>query len=544
MSAQYPELTEDLKNRSFLGMLKIFGPGAIIASVTVGSGETIFASRGGAIFGYSLLWCFVISAVLKGIQVYSGARFITLTGRHPMESWRELPGPKGWFVWFIAVMTIIWMPFWLGGGLPKMLGDFTNWVVGFPGRADPATFNLFGRLWATLFIVVAIIFTWIQSYGFLEKFQTCVVALLLFCMLVAAAVSHPDIMKIITGTLIPTAPSYEPWLLDNFPDFRARSPWVEMVVYLGAIGGGTQDYIGYVGLLRTKAWGIMKWKDGEASEPPTEIDESDENVQRGRGWLWAPFADVFVSFLCVLVFTICFVVLGAAILHPNHEVPSGFDLLTLQLTYLVRSEQAAALQWFLGFIYKTGVFFAFFGTILGAYELYTWTTRECLVAVMPHLKSVPIRKFRLGTLLWCGLGGLALLWGLDKDPVVIVTPAALVGSALTCGLWCFAMLWSNQVHTPKSLRMGAGLQIGLVIAGLVLTIIPIIGIKNYIKGFMKKSPATSVEAPKEREKKEREEISEDLIDRNAPKLDEVDPVRELIRQEEIEEKEESELRDL
>ena len=105
MSAQYPELTEDLKNRSFLGMLKIFGPGAIIASVTVGSGETIFASRGGAIFGYSLLWCFVISAVLKGIQVYSGARFITLTGRHPMESWRELPGPKGWFVWFIAVIS-------------------------------------------------------------------------------------------------------------------------------------------------------------------------------------------------------------------------------------------------------------------------------------------------------------------------------------------------------------------------------------------------------------------------------------------------------
>ena len=106
------------------------------------------------------------------------------------------------------------------------------------------------------------------------------------------------------------------------------------------------------------------------------------------------------------------------------------------------------------------------------------------------------------------------------------------------------MLWSNQVLTPKSLRMGAGLQIGLVIAGLVLTIIPIIGIKNYIKGFMKKSPATSVEASNEREKNEREEISEDLIDRNAPKLDEVDPVRELIREEEIEEKEESELRDL
>ena len=47
-------------------MLKIFGPGAIIASVTIGSGETVFPSRSGAIFGYSLLWCFVLGTVIKG----------------------------------------------------------------------------------------------------------------------------------------------------------------------------------------------------------------------------------------------------------------------------------------------------------------------------------------------------------------------------------------------------------------------------------------------------------------------------------------------
>ena len=59
-------------------------------------------------------------------------------------------------------------------------------------------------------------------------------------------------------------------------------------------------------------------------------------------------------------------VLGATILHPNREVPSGFDLLTLQLGYLVRPDQSALLQWLCAFVYKTGVFFAFFGTILGA----------------------------------------------------------------------------------------------------------------------------------------------------------------------------------
>ena len=45
---RYPELSDELKARGFGAILRIFGPGAIIASVTIGSGETVFASRGGA----------------------------------------------------------------------------------------------------------------------------------------------------------------------------------------------------------------------------------------------------------------------------------------------------------------------------------------------------------------------------------------------------------------------------------------------------------------------------------------------------------------
>ena len=44
---RYPELSEDLKARGFSAMMRIFGPGAIIASVTIGSGETVFARAEG-----------------------------------------------------------------------------------------------------------------------------------------------------------------------------------------------------------------------------------------------------------------------------------------------------------------------------------------------------------------------------------------------------------------------------------------------------------------------------------------------------------------
>ena len=79
----YPPLPEDLQQGLSWRSLKYFGAGAIVASVTIASGETIFAARSGALFGYTLLWCFVAGALMKGVQVYSGMRHMVLTGEHP-----------------------------------------------------------------------------------------------------------------------------------------------------------------------------------------------------------------------------------------------------------------------------------------------------------------------------------------------------------------------------------------------------------------------------------------------------------------------------
>ena len=118
---KYPPLTKELRSRNLKSLALLFGPGAIIASVTIGSGETVFASRGGALFGYALLWCFVGGGIMKFVQVYTAARYITLTGEHPIERWRYLPGPHNWAVWILAGITLLCFPLWLSG-LPKMLG--------------------------------------------------------------------------------------------------------------------------------------------------------------------------------------------------------------------------------------------------------------------------------------------------------------------------------------------------------------------------------------------------------------------------------------
>lgn len=363
---RFPEPPQELKRGGLFNLLKYFGPGAIIASVTIGSGETVFASRGGALFGYALLWCFVGGGIMKFVQVYSAARFMTLTGEHPMERWRYLPGPEGWVVWVLSILTILCFPLWLSG-LPKMLGGLVVWIGGLEGVV------VWGdeRVWGTLLAAAAITMTMVQSYGALERMQTIIVGGLLACILLATFASQPDWLAALYGTLLPSLPAYGPWVAERFPAIAARSPWIELGTYLGAIGGGSQDYFGYIGMLREKGWGLLG-RTSKTGPEPVAIATDDANLERARRWLRAPLADTGGSFFCVVLFTMAFMILGAALLHPQHLVPSGLQLLSVQAGFLTQLHPQ------LLYLYQFGVFTAFFGTILGAYELYVRSTHECL----------------------------------------------------------------------------------------------------------------------------------------------------------------------
>lgn len=74
---------ESLLSKNPLRWLKFFGPGAIIASCTIGSGEVLFSSRGGAVFGYNILWVFILASFLKWVLCYCSMRHMILSGAHP-----------------------------------------------------------------------------------------------------------------------------------------------------------------------------------------------------------------------------------------------------------------------------------------------------------------------------------------------------------------------------------------------------------------------------------------------------------------------------
>lgn len=476
----YPPLSEDLKQGLTWRSLRYFGAGAIVASVTIASGETLFGSRAGALFGYSLLWCFAAGAVMKGVQVYVGARHMVLTGEHPMTHWAHLPGPKNWVPITIGVLSLICFPFWQAG-LPMMLGSIINWIFGIQGTEEELLF--YSRLWATLSIVASVVLVLLESYAFLEKAQTIIIGLLLGCLLAAVVAARPDWLATLIGTFKPTVPDYQPWVAEKYATIASRSPWVEVITYLGAVGGGTYDYVGYVGFLREKTWGAIGRRYPKyviaAEEPvvPLPINASDENVRVGRRWLLPTQIDVGIGFASVLVFTLCFVLLGARILLPQELVPSQGNLFNHQAQFLTNLHPV------LLYVYQLGIFTAFFGTIYGAYEVYFRTAFECLMPISKRIRRMPVERLRRVVVLYCAALGLVFLWTLEK-PIEIVTPAALLGGVFSCGLWCLVMLWTDRRFLPRPLQMPLLLKALTAVSGVVLTLLGTKALWDYARELM------------------------------------------------------------
>src|SRR6185503_6860782 len=110
----------------------------------------------------------------------------------------------------------------------------------------------------------------------------------------------------------------------------SRPVWLEATTYVGVIGGSAYDYLAYVSYLRDKQWGRAGMRVASAEELMTDGGNSSP---ASRQWIRAPLVDCTMSFAAVLLFTAVFVICGAAVLAPQHKVPVGVNLLSLQAEF-------------------------------------------------------------------------------------------------------------------------------------------------------------------------------------------------------------------
>ena len=189
-----PPLPLALQSRNPLACLTIFGPGAVIASLTIGSGELIFSSRGGALFGYRLLWFFLLVLLLKWALVFVAARHMVLTGAHPFQRWMDLPGPRGWFPLVFFLLALLCFPIWVCFH-SGTVGTLLSWLAGTTQSLHGGAHFVWGM--ATLAVVLVLVFS--GGYAALERIQLVIVLLMLACVAVSLFAVKPDWLEFFKG---------------------------------------------------------------------------------------------------------------------------------------------------------------------------------------------------------------------------------------------------------------------------------------------------------------------------------------------------------
>jgi hypothetical protein len=245
----------------------------------------------------------------------------------------------------------------------------------------------------------------------------------------------------------------------SYPDVASRTVWLEVAVLLGAVGGGVQDYTGYVGMMREKSWGASAEEEGG----PDRLSADKQAIALGRSWLRAPQLDVVVSFTSVLIITGCFMLLGAAALYPLRLIPTNADLYSKQSYFL------SLIHPQLVHIYKAGIFFAIFGVIYGAFEVYARSAYEPLRAIWPN-RAWSLKHVRASVIAYSGFGGLVLVWTGLKT-ITLASVVSPFSGVFGCGLWCLAMAWVDRTQMPPAYRMNSALLVAALLSGVIMSAI-------------------------------------------------------------------------
>ena len=523
--AELPPLPRALTHRSALGWLSLFGPGAVVASVTIGTGELIFSTRGGVLFGYNILFLFLFISLLKWALVFGTAKHILLTGIHPFRRMMELPGPRGWLIMMLLIMICIVQPIWMSFH-SSTLGNYFALLTG-------TTSSLHGGaqfLWAILLIGLVVTLCFAGGYSIMERIQIAVVAGLMVAAVASLIMYSPDYIAMFTGFFTPVFNDYPAWIQAKEPDVFETPKWVELTTYVGVIGGAAFDYMAYTTWLRDKRWGYA------GSNPPTEseIQEIGDDPQHpARTWLKAPVIDCAISFSLIIIFSAVFVTSGVELLGPEEQLPSSSNMLGQQ------SEILTAVHPSLYHLYVAGAILTMFGTLYGTIEIGVAIVTEILRSFNRLWTNANRQRIERAVLIWqssfavlvillmfnhvysanklaaetsyatpsSGAGKL-LTDGTDITTLIksesalaskettnaevvsaeskqrspkeiilnVLRPVNLFTGVLACGIFCFANFWIEKKTMPVELQSKGFIQFTYVFAGVIFFVL---GVKGY-----------------------------------------------------------------
>lgn len=342
--------------RSLAATFAHLGPGVILASSIVGSGELIATTSVGATAGFALLWLILIGCGIKVAAQIEIGRTTLAWGRTPLAAFDRVPGPRifgrNWIWWGWAAMTtlILLQQGGIVAGVAQSLAAAVpvspagrEWnrihdelaaaridLAAAGRRSDAAaaaaaaareasTAAAAGKLsppvdtavWAVATGIITAGLLLVGRYRLIERVSLVLVAVFTFVTLAALALLQRNPAWAISGAelsqgLVPSIP----------PAVGTRSPLAVGLAAFGIIGVGASELMIY------PYWCLEKGY-GRAVGPR---DDSRAWADRARGWLRVMQLDAWGSMVVYTAVTIAFYLLGAATLGRLGIVPAGGEM--------------------------------------------------------------------------------------------------------------------------------------------------------------------------------------------------------------------------
>jgi len=459
-----PLFAERFSTRKLWRCLAFFGPAAVVASISVGAGETVLAVRTGAWAGYGLLWLILLAALTKNLFLqYALGRYTVVTGEYLGDAWARVPGPRGWFLWFILAIEVTMAPFFVAA-IAGACGGLMKTIFGF---GDP-------RLWGAFFALVAIALGIGVSYGKMEQQQILICGVLVLGTLIGAIISCPSLLEILKGAFsFGYIPPYPDWVQAD-PNFVQRPKLLELATVFGYIGGSMTVYVVYPHWTSLHKWGmtgspqIEDIRDFARARGAVYLSPDQKEVQKANTHLTSIRWDVGMGAFVLLFVSAAFLIAGASVLHPRHLLPGGFSLLSHQKAIW---EQVSPLMIP---VYYLSVLAALWGTLYSLPEMYARLTHEFLGALIGAVRRAPYRKVFLSVGVYIGVVCICVIWS-GMQPVTIMDIAAMISTNIGIMMVCFGAFWLNR-SLPKEYRMGKFVLVGMLVAAFMLTLVSVLSV--------------------------------------------------------------------
>ncbi len=331
----------------------LLGPGILFAAAAVGVSHLVQSTRAGAEFGLAMLPVLVLVCIAKYPSLLFGLLYPAHTGRSLINNYRS----QGWWALGIFVAISLFAMWFILAAVAVTTAGMFQALVGGPDNILLATAAVLG---------LALVVLMLGQYSGLEHVSKVMLGLLAVLLPVATFLALPEV------------------------DFAAGSFWLDewnvpVLAFAIALTGWMP--IPLDASVLSSTWVAARIE--STGKRPTDREAS---------------LDFNVGYVLAMVFAICFVLLGAGVIHSSGEsLPQAAGPFAARVIGLFTAQIGDWSYYLIAVIAFVTMFSTLLTVLDGQLRIVTHTLSE----ISPRVNVTPM-LFRLGTLVYA-LGGLSIL---------------------------------------------------------------------------------------------------------------------------------------